>query len=53
MYDPRHPHRFVHSRRELNARSEDWFSPGVPIVVETALLLGMVLVILHENGIIH
>ncbi|WP_143661247.1 hypothetical protein [Streptomyces sp. ms115] len=38
---------------ELNARSEDWFTLGVLTVVEVAMLLGMVLVVLHENGVIH
>ncbi|MFE5963182.1 DUF3592 domain-containing protein [Streptomyces rubiginosohelvolus] len=53
VYDPRHPHRFVRSRRELNARSEAWFSLGVLAAAEITMVLGMVLVILHENGIIH
>ncbi|MBK3548047.1 hypothetical protein ACH43Y_21735 [Streptomyces rubiginosohelvolus] len=53
MHDPRYPHRFVRSRRELNVRSEDWFSLGVLTVVEVAMLLGTVLVVLHENGVVH
>lgn len=50
VYDPRHPHRFVRSRRELNASSEALFSLGVLTVAEIVMLLGMVLVVLHNDA---
>ncbi|MFD3976171.1 DUF3592 domain-containing protein [Streptomyces cyaneofuscatus] len=53
VYDPRHPHRFVRSRRELDARSEAWFSLWVLAAAELTMVLGLVLVLLHENGVIH
>ncbi len=53
VYDPLYPSRFVRSRRELNAPSEDWFSLWVMTAVEVLMLLGLVLVLLHESGVIH
>ncbi|MEU3820237.1 DUF3592 domain-containing protein [Streptomyces sp. NPDC030392] len=53
VYDPALPRVFVRSRRELTARQEAWLILWWMLGMEALMIVGFVLVVLYEAGVIH